>query len=230
MTIKLDNCNPYSPPIVIDNFLNQDQFDYLASWVVNDPEMTYEQGKEKIQTGKDHKILWSMGQIVYADHFNSEEIDIENNYQLVHRFNDETMHVLYDSGLIEQINPAYLLRVKANVTFRSSKNIVQGMHIDVGDTKQPHVDRYAHIPLRTGVFYLNTCNGGTQLEDGTFIESVANRYVEFDRRTQHSGTTPTDKPHRFVLNLNYVPFPRFPGKDWNYFRYDIPQEHDLATV
>ena len=58
---------------------------------------------------------------------------------------------------------------------------------------------------KTAIFYLNTNNGYTLFEDGTKIESVANRLLTFDANLPHTGTSCTDKQFRCVLNINYFP-------------------------
>ena len=53
--------------------------------------------------------------------------------------------------------------------------------------------------------YLNTNNGYTLFEDGTKIDSVANRLVTFNNSTKHSDLTNTcDEPYRLVLNVDYI--------------------------
>jgi hypothetical protein len=42
-------------------------------------------------------------------------------------------------------------------------------------------------------------------EDGTKVDSVANRMVVFDGTTKHTGSTHTDGDRfRFVLNINFT--------------------------
>lgn len=58
----------------------------------------------------------------------------------------------------------------------------------------------------TAIFYLNTNNGWTQFEDGTKVESVANRLVTFPATYNHVGFACTDKSVRIVLNINYIKY------------------------
>ena len=55
----------------------------------------------------------------------------------------------------------------------------------------------------TSIFYVNTTNGPTILEDGTEIECRANRLVSYPHNTYHAGVLCTDQPYRIVINLNY---------------------------
>jgi hypothetical protein len=56
----------------------------------------------------------------------------------------------------------------------------------------------------TGILYLNDNNGYTVFEDGTRVQSAANRFVEFDASLRHTGASCTDAPYRLVLNLNWL--------------------------
>ena len=57
--------------------------------------------------------------------------------------------------------------------------------------------------LTTSIFYVNTNNGYTKFEDGTKVESVANRMVIFPSNMKHIGTSCTDEKTRVVINFNY---------------------------
>ena len=46
-------------------------------------------------------------------------------------------------------------------------------------------------------------DGYTRFEDGTKIESVANRVAVFESNLKHCGTTCTNTKSRVVINLNY---------------------------
>ena len=59
-------------------------------------------------------------------------------------------------------------------------------------------------PTRRGILYLNDNNGYTRFEDGSRVDSVANRLVVFDARRRHTGASCTDAPWRLVLNLNWL--------------------------
>lgn len=92
--------------------------------------------------------------------------------------------------IFERLGHPELFRAKLNLGPRDSKHTEGGLHIDVAD----------HT---TAVFYLNTTNGYTKFADGTTIEGIGNRFVEFDSNTPHTGVSHTDTQVRCVLNLNY---------------------------
>lgn len=84
-----------------------------------------------------------------------------------------------------------LIRIKANLLPRRDKIIKHGFHTDV------------LYPCTTGIYYANSCNGYTEFEDGTIVESVQNRFVTFPSTMRHTGTTCTDAKTRVVINFNF---------------------------
>ena len=96
--------------------------------------------------------------------------------------------------LVQVINPHVWLRIKANLNPKKDKVEVRDFHTDVGP--------YNHV---TSIYYINTCDGCTNFEDGTKVESVANRLLTFPSNKRHSGTACSDAKARIVLNLNYFP-------------------------
>ena len=91
---------------------------------------------------------------------------------------------------LDKLEVKELIRIKANLNVKTQVPIQTGYHIDYPD-------------VTTAVFYIDTNNGGTELNKTTFVESVANRIVIFDSNIQHTGVTCTDQKKRIVLNFNY---------------------------
>ena len=98
---------------------------------------------------------------------------------------------LIDKSLVKKIGAKALIRIKANLYPNLSKNDFNQMHQDFS---------YTH---NGAIFSINTNNGGTKLEDGTFIESVENRILFFDPSTQHQPIYCTDEKRRINININY---------------------------
>jgi hypothetical protein len=124
----------------------------------------------------------------------------DGNYQFIHElFTVEGNRSAYDflfKNLYYRLGVNKLWRSKINLTLR---------------TKEPfvfypfHTDFANHDTYTTAIFYLNTNNGYTLFEDGTKVDSVANRMVVFDGTTKHTGSTHTDGDRfRFVLNINFT--------------------------
>ena len=92
--------------------------------------------------------------------------------------------------ILERLGHPKLIRAKLNLGPRDTQNREAGFHVD-------------YTNVTTAVFYVNTTNGSTKFADGTIVESIANRLVEFDSNIPHTGVSQTDEQVRCVLNLNY---------------------------
>ena len=88
------------------------------------------------------------------------------------------------------LNPQAWVRIKANFSPKRDKLTKNDLHID------------SNFGDMTGIYYLNTNDGYTYFNNGSKVESVANRMIMFPRETLHSGTTSTTD-HRIVINFNW---------------------------
>jgi hypothetical protein len=93
--------------------------------------------------------------------------------------------------ILKKINPKAIIRIKANLYPNLNKKIENKPHIDYD---------YEH---KGALFYINTNNGDTVLNDGTRIEAVENRILFFNPNELHNSTHCTDKKARFNININY---------------------------
>ena len=100
--------------------------------------------------------------------------------------------------ILDKILPMSLWRIKANLLTRSSNIIENEFHVDIGVISEEKLKQWT-----TSIFYMNTNNGYTEFEDGTKVESVANRLVKFPANLKHRGTSCTDEKTRVVINFNY---------------------------
>lgn len=158
---------------VTDNFLSPEDFEAVRKVMMDDGYLPWYYN---------HKII-------------DADVKGEKNIQFTHTFfNNWRFQSDYTNGiapLLDKVNPKAWLRIKANLGVFSNEIKEQGYHTDY------------EFPCTTAVFYINSNNGYTIFEDGTKVESVANRLVEFDSFYKHSGTTHTDTPQRILINLNY---------------------------
>ena len=99
-------------------------------------------------------------------------------------------HLYLLDPILRRLDIGELVRVKMNLGVRDPSPRVAEFHSDYPD-------------MTTAVFYLNTTNGYTLFADGTVVEGVGNRLVEFDSNLEHTGVTHTDAQVRLVLNINY---------------------------
>lgn len=163
---------------IIDNFLHLEDFKKIQETITS----SY--------------FPWFLNLNVFYSHEEFDQKDHLSNYQFVHAFYKDwrpvSEQIIIIDKLINKINPAAILRIKANLNPFRGEKVIHGMHTDI-----------TH-PCRTGIFYINNNNGNTLFEDGTEIESIENRFINFDSRLFHSGSTCTDNKARFVININYI--------------------------
>ena len=83
-------------------------------------------------------------------------------------------------------------RAKANLYGRTKELVHHDNHADTN---------FSH---KGAIFYINSNNGFTVLEDGTEIKSVRNRLLLFDPSKPHHSTSCTDDKRRVNINFNYI--------------------------
>ena len=167
-----------------DNCLSLDNFKKITDLILGD---------------KFFQIPWYYNPIVdYPD-----ETDDPDKFQFVHIFYDNSP--LYVSPFMKQLNPILdiiqpvsVYRIKANLLTKTSNIIENEFHIDINGMLDEKIKQWT-----TSIFYANTNDGSTEFEDGTKVESVANRMVTFPANLKHRGTSCTDEKRRVAINFNY---------------------------
>jgi hypothetical protein len=128
-------------------------------------------------------------------YFNEKVNDFDKEIYFTHMIYNEFIstspHFNTIINLVLRLQPKSLIRIKANLYLKTKKLI----------THAPHVDYpFSH---KGAIFYLNTNNGKTILENGKKIDSVANRILFFDASKEHSSTSCTDEKRRLNINFNF---------------------------
>ena len=95
--------------------------------------------------------------------------------------------------VVDVLKPRALVRIKGNFYARTTEVDEAERHHDLADDP----------PHQGAIFFVNTNNGFTRLEDGEKIMSVENRLLLFDASQQHNSTTCSDEKGRFNVNFNY---------------------------
>ena len=164
---------------VKDNFLPQDYFNELQNAMIDSALFPW----------------YFNNTIVGVDENEKDRLD---SCQFTHSFWSSTkgacsdyLHII--QPIIDQLKPKAIYRIKANLVTRTNDVLIHGYHTDFPPSQK----------CRTAVLYMNTNNGFTIFEDGTKVESVANRFVEFDSRILHSGSSATNNNVRVVINFNF---------------------------
>ena len=163
-----------------DNFLPQEQYEQIRETMMS----TY--------------FPWFYNSsIIYGiDHDN----DISDRGQMVHcffRVNEEkqkevSTHFELIVPLLNKLEVDKIFRVKANLRLRT----------DISEKSGWHVDGFA--PCTTSIYYINSNDGVTEFEDGSLVDTVANRMVSFNGKMKHRGCTQTNTKTRVLINLNYL--------------------------
>ena len=188
---------------IIDNFLNYSDFTELSknilpksagmdnknvfSWLYVDKQVKQVQGEkdeqERFKKVTDIEPLspihqWFFSNILCAGGYQSQALQ-------------------YLGPLLNKIEFLAPYMIQANLTVQQEKRGRSPFHIDYFG------EPLKHTSMITSIFYVNTTNGPTILEDGTEIECRANRLVSYPYNTYHAGVLCTDQPYRIVINLNY---------------------------
>lgn len=113
-------------------------------------------------------------------------------------------HLLYNDGapnsdfytlltpILAKLKVKAMLRARANMFLKTPDLIQHAKHVDF---------EFKH---KGCIVYLNTNNGFTGLEDGTRIDSIANRALFFNPGALHSSTNCTDQLFRANIVINYL--------------------------
>ena len=126
------------------------------------------------------------------------EIEPElTEFQFVHAFYRRLVGVCsphYDvvKPCVDKLKAQVLIRCKSNLNPVTETPVIRSFHTDTD------------IDCKTAIYYVNSNNGCTIFEDGTKIESVANRMLIFDTSYSHTGITCTDTKTRVLINFNYI--------------------------
>ena len=165
-----------------DNYLSQEEFDKLQDLILSG------------------KISWKYGKGI---DYPGEEYN-EKKFQFGHIFygNDLPQSPLMNelNPILNIIKPISIWRIKANLLTRTPDIVENSFHADIGDLENSPEKLKQWT---TSIFYINTNNGYTIFEDGTKVESVANRMLSFPSNMKHTGTSCTDEKIRVIINFNY---------------------------
>ena len=126
----------------------------------------------------------------------------KDKFQFVHVFYENCIpgpSAEVINPIITNMGPILLWRIKANLLTKTPNIVENDFHVDVFDGELKVREQ-----LTTSIFYVNTNNGYTKFEDGSKIESVANRLLSFPSNMKHTGTSCTDEKIRIVINFNYL--------------------------
>jgi len=169
---------------IIDNFLNQKDFDKIKSTFFPENENS-------------EKLPWNYNKGIVRDPKLGPTGYEEHDWMYSHSFiSSETKKKSEFFYLIlpifDKLNVNKIIDARANLLVPTESYI---HHED-------HVDR--KIPHQVALFYVTTNNGFTVLNNLIDIECVENRMITFDGSIYHHSVTSTNSV-RCVININYIP-------------------------
>tara|TARA_R110002020_G_C15820849_1_gene733133 strand:- start:40 stop:555 length:516 start_codon:yes stop_codon:yes gene_type:complete len=149
----------------------------------------------------DPKLMKEIQKVVFHMDFpwrhRKEMYDNDGMYFTHSFFNDMEQRSTYFNPLIRPIltilNGFTPIQIRANMFIN-----------DLFTRGEWHRDSY--LDSKTAIFYLNTCDGGTELKINNkikFIKAEENKMLIFDTPTLHRAVTSSDQPIRYVINFNY---------------------------
>ena len=191
---------------IFDNYLNDSDFDQLVDAVMPSghtsrtihaaPQNVVPYYYVKETVNKDLGELEHLKKVT-----DIERLDPVNDVFFSHYFTRFTANSQYFPVLVPilaKINPLAFFRIQGVMTLQQKERRRCLFHIDVDGDRKPKTGS-----MTTAIFYMNTTNGPTIMEDGTEIECRANRLVTYPSETYHAGVLCTDQNYRVVINFNY---------------------------
>ena len=175
-----------------DNFLGQKEFVEIQTLIMGDEFACFFK----------YRYYANAGETVESIPQDKDENELDQ-FQFIHQFYDlglpRSQYMKQLQCFMDLLQPASLLRITANLLTRLPTLIENPFHSDLRKLLQEEEQKQ----WTTSIFYVNTNNGYTLFEDGTKVESVANRMLIFPANLKHTGTTCTDQQTRIVINFNY---------------------------
>ena len=161
---------------IIDNFLNDDDFNIIQQYLLND------------------NFTWYLNDSIAKQQHGLDQ------YQFVHPFYDISKPFLQNysdflTPLFNKLQAKYILRVKANLRPRTTQGVLSPFHTDMDLNQQTAI-----FYLNTNNGYTKF-----QDDTFDDVPSVANRLLTFYGGLKHCGSSCTDQNTRVLLNINYIP-------------------------
>ncbi len=159
---------------IIDDFLPPSLFNDIQSLLMGpDINWSYVNGATQMDDTSDEFYF------VHKVLSPTESSPIFNHIKPLLYFMDDRLKFYIDS----------LLRINCTMCTNQGKAIRQAMHTDFT------------VPHYTGIFYVNTNNGPTIVED-TKVDSIANRFLLFNGLTNHAASLQDDTKTRVNIVFN----------------------------
>ena len=158
---------------IIDNALPQEEFENIRNNILNP------------------HFSWNLTTMVTNE---EEVLPTHASFYFTHMFwsgfNTEPQSQMF-APLLNLMECNAIMRIKGNCYPSTPEIITHDKHVDYP------------FPHKGAIFYLNTNNGLTILEDKVEVKSIENRLLLFDPSKPHTSTTCTNTKCRINVNFNY---------------------------
>lgn len=167
---------------IIDKALQSDEFEKIKT----------------LLTGHDFTWFFSNHTVSKTVGLDDKRVDYKFHHVFYEKHAPNSVFIDVISPIIKVLSPLALVTSRAFLSTFTGQKVNHGFHTD-------HLveDERSKL-MKTAIFYVNTNNGGTLFEDGTFVESIENRLLIFSTSQRHAAITATDVAARVVLNFNYI--------------------------
>ena len=174
---------------VIDNLLNPKQHKDIKNMMLKDGLLPWKYNDRKVSMGEDEVSNYQFTHLFYS----------------FHSVTGTTRHIVSQQidvvrPLLDKIGFVALHRVKANLEPVKPKRYKSEWHYDVAINNKPCTF------MTTAIYYVNTCDGYTEFDDGTKVDCIANRLVRFSSDIKHRGVSQLNSKVKCVINLNYFTY------------------------
>jgi len=180
---------------IIDNVLDPKLFDDLQAWFTSNNFSWYHQSNVAYDEEED------LSEVKNKEWLNLRKVPLtkiqkDYNFALGHLIYYRKIWCVPETWdkivpLLQAAKVKQLIRSKVNYYPKTPEIVHHKDHVDFV---------YKH---KGALFYINDNDGLTVLEDGTEVESVANRLILFDTSRPHHSTTTTNADRRLNINFNY---------------------------
>jgi hypothetical protein len=163
---------------VIDDFLDKDHHEHILDVLTN------------VNTTQYNPFPWMLSSSVSTTHDTPS-----NNFYMYHLFYFDhapsSEYISMTMPILDRLDVKSIMRIKANL-YPNTPELVE---------HEPHIDLpFSH---KGAVYMVNDNDGCTILDDGTRVESKANRILLFDPSVPHQATNCTNSKCRVTINFNY---------------------------
>ncbi len=137
----------------------------------------------------DNNIIHEIKKNVFSDKLEwkfCNPLTIE--HKLIENNNNISAHAYLFNSLKNKINCKFIYHASIKIIF-------------IGEDKKFFQDYYDNLNTFNIKYYLNTCNGSTEIRGGPKIMSKSNT-IAFFKNLPHIEYAPTDQPYKVILDMN----------------------------